>query len=134
MELCESYNNAVLAVERNNHGHTVLNVLKHQLCCPNLYEHRDYDAKRGIRSKLGWDTNVKSKPIMIDEIVRGIEDGHVTVWSRELLSECMTYVRNDRGGTGAESGCHDDRVMAMAIALQARKQPKYAIQDVAGRL
>ncbi len=128
-ELCDSYNNALLAVERNNHGHTVLNTLRHQLDYPNLYEHRDYDKKGAMTKKLGWDTNVKSKPIMIDELVRGIAERSVGLLSPEFVKECMSYVYNDRGGMAAETGCHDDRVMAMAIALQARKTQTFEITD-----
>ena len=127
--LCRQYNDARLAVERNNHGHSVLNVLRNQLNYPNLYEYRDYDSKGTLKTKRGWDTNVKSKPIMIDELASGIADEVIPVKSPELVKECMTYVYDDRGSTNAQPGCHDDRVMALAIALQARKAPAYEIKD-----
>ena len=128
-DICREYNDALLAVESNNHGHTVLNTLRHQINYHHLYEHRDYDARGLPRKKLGWHTNIKSKPIMIDELARGTAEGSVTIKSPELVKECMTYVYNDRGATGAEAGCHDDRVMAMAIALQARKSTNFRITD-----
>ena len=127
-ELCESYNNALLAVERNNHGHTVLHVLRNRLGYGYLYRYRDYDAKKDA-AKLGWDTNLKSKPIMIDDLGAAIREGLVAIRSRELVRECMTYVAGERGNTGADSGCHDDRVVAMAIALQARKTQAYIIRN-----
>jgi len=128
-KICKTYNSALLAVERNNHGHTVLNILRNQLNYPNLYEYRDYDSSGVLRKKLGWETNVKSKPIMIDELARGIAEKSVRIRSTELVKECMTYVYNGRGGMGAEAGCRDDRVMAMAIAIQARKSRIFAISD-----
>ena len=42
--------------------------------------------------------------------------------SRRLLGECRSFVRMHDGSTGARAGTHDDRVMAMAIALAARAE------------
>lgn len=132
-DLCSMYNDAVLAVERNNHGHAVLNVLANQLLYPALYEHRDYDAKGFLKAKPGWETNSKSKPIMIDELSKAICEGSVGIMSEELVKECMSYVYNDRGGMGAEPGCYDDRVMALAIAIQARKNREFLMADFRAR-
>jgi len=42
--------------------------------------------------------------------------------SRRLLAECRSFVRLSNGSSGAQAGAHDDRVMAMAIALAARAE------------
>jgi len=42
--------------------------------------------------------------------------------SRKLLAECRSFVRLANGSTGARSGTHDDRVMAMAIGLAVRAE------------
>jgi len=42
--------------------------------------------------------------------------------SRKLLAECRSFVRLANGSSGARPGTHDDRVMAMAIALGARAE------------
>jgi hypothetical protein len=42
--------------------------------------------------------------------------------SKKLLGECRSFVRLKNGGSGARSGTHDDRVMAMAIGLGARAE------------
>ena len=120
-ELALRYNNALLGVERNNHGHTVLNILKSRSGYNNLYHHREYNSTTRSR-KLGWDTNLRTKPIMIDELAQAISEGSLAINDPEFVRECLTYVYNDNGGTGAQNGCHDDRVIAMAIALQMRKQ------------
>jgi hypothetical protein len=41
--------------------------------------------------------------------------------SQRLLNELRTFVRFPDGGSGAAVGTHDDCVMAMAIALGARR-------------
>jgi len=120
-EVCGTYNNALLGVERNNHGHTVLNVLKNQLFYENLYHHRDYSGSSRGR-KLGWDTNLRTKPIMIDELVQAISEDVIKIHDPEFVSECLTYIYDKKGGTSAQPGSHDDRVIARAIALQMRKE------------
>jgi hypothetical protein len=42
--------------------------------------------------------------------------------SRKLLAECRSFVRQADGKTGARAGTHDDRVMAMALGLAARRE------------
>lgn len=120
-DLGRQYNNALMGVERNNHGHTVLNILKNRIGYGNLYHHREYNSTTRSR-KLGWDTNLRTKPIMIDELAQAISEGSLAINDPEFVRECLTYVYNDKGGTTAQNGCHDDRVIARAIALQMRKQ------------
>ena len=43
--------------------------------------------------------------------------------SRRLLNEFRTFVRHADGKSAAIGGAHDDCVMAMAIALGARREP-----------
>ena len=42
--------------------------------------------------------------------------------SPRLLDECRTFVRRADGNAGAADGAHDDCVMAMAIALEVRRE------------
>jgi len=120
-DLCREYNDAVLAVERNNHGHSVLNTLRNQLDYPHLYHYRSYD-RGGSRRILGWDTNSRSKPVMIDDLEAALREELIIVNDEAFVRECLTYVFNDKGSTGAQAGCRDDRVVARAIALQAAKE------------
>jgi len=123
-ELGRMYNTALVGVERNNHGHTVLVLLSQQHLYPNLYTHRDYNASGSTRARLGWETNAKTKPVMVDGLAEALAEGFLGVNDPELVKECLTYVYNERGGTGAQAGCRDDRVIAAAIAWQLRKAPR----------
>lgn len=113
------YNHALIGVEINNHGLTTVQRLRDI-----GYDHL-YRKEKGIderyeeyTSKLGWRTDVKSKPLMIDHLAEAIAKGKITDYDRIFINECMTYVTDERGKTNAQDGCHDDTVMSTAIAFQ----------------
>lgn len=110
------YNKALIAVESNNHGFTTLNILKRTYI--NLFEMEKYDENTDTTTKkLGWATNKKTKPLVIDNLAYMIREKLINSFDQSFINECMTYIREENGSTNAQSGCHDDLVMATAIAL-----------------
>ena len=99
----------LLAVERNNHGHSVLLELNEHIHYPNLYYHSD--------EKLGWLTDRVSRPIMIDAFIDGVENRTIELTDEETLKECLTLINNN-GKIEADTGKHDDCVMSSAIGVQ----------------
>lgn len=120
--LGHEYNTALVGIEKNNHGHSVLNTLSNTVHYPNIYRHRDYDVTAGTTMKLGYETTKKTKPILIQDLREAIHKGHMEVRSRTLLEECTTYVHlgDAKYGTKNEEDT-DDEIMATAIAIQIRK-------------
>lgn len=100
----------LVAVERNNHGHAVLLALYDVLNYPNLY-------KDPQDEKLGWKTNMISRPLMLDTLIEAIEEGQIILNSKHILYECLTLVDNG-ARIEAEDGENDDTIIATAIALQ----------------
>ena len=127
-EICAIYNNAYLGVERNNHGHTVLNVLKEDIDYPNLFCHTDLFQTTSSRQITGWLTNTKTKPIMIDELAHSIAEGSFIIHDPEFIRECLNYAYDDTGSTAAILGSNDDRVIARAIAIQVRKCQPFEVK------
>lgn len=113
------YNNALIGVEINNHGLTTVQRLR-DIGYDNLYrQERGKDERyEEYTSKLGWRTDIKTKPLMIDSLAEAINKGQITDFDRIFINECMTYVTDERGKTGAQDGCYDDTVMSTAIAYQ----------------
>jgi hypothetical protein len=112
-DLAREYNNALLVVERNNHGTGVL-ALAEQVCrYANIYRQQ---------GQAGWLTTSVSRPAAIARLNAALVDAPQCFNSRRLLAECRTFVRQKDGSTGAQAGAHDDRVMAMAVALSARAE------------
>lgn len=121
------YNAAVVGIERNNHGHAVLNTLINYDVYEYLYHHVSYNNTRGEEeSTPGFPTNKQTKPILISDLQEGIREEYLPINSIELVDELITYVNLGNGKMGAQEGCYDDRVMALSIALQVRK---YTVVD-----
>ncbi len=111
--LAKEYNDAVLVIERNNHGLAVLAFLT---------ETERYSAIYEQRGQAGWLTTAVSRPAMIERLGATLAMESRIFSSSRLLAECRTFVRQNDGRTGAASGVHDDCVMAMAMALQVRAE------------
>jgi phage terminase large subunit-like protein len=111
--LAREYNEALLVVERNNHGTAVIAYVETSEGYPRLY-------RQG--GETGWWTSSASKPEMLARLGSVLEHTPLRLRSRRLLAECRTFVAGDRGRTGAASGKHDDLVMAMAIAQAVRAE------------
>jgi len=111
--LAREYNGAWLVVERNNHGTGVL-ALAETAC--------KYERIYRQGGQAGWLTTSVSRPAAIGRLDAALVEEPEIFQSRRLLAECRSFVRLPNGSTGAQAGTHDDRVMAMAIALGARAE------------
>lgn len=112
------YNEAYLGIESNNHGLTTIkSVLRKEYW--NIYYQKSYDKiDEKITKKIGWNTNRRTKPIMINTLAEYIREMWLGIKWDTLISECFTYIIEEDGSTNAQAGSHDDTVMATAIALQ----------------
>lgn len=113
------YNYALIGVEVNNHGLTTVQKLRDTFYT-NLYKReRGYDEDfEEPTSNLGWKTDVRTKRLAIDGLIKLIREGIVEDQDIVFVEEAFAYVRDDRGRMNAEEGEHDDTVMAKAIAYQ----------------
>ena len=118
VKLAKYYNDAYIGVENNNHGLTTLKAIQRKDYY-NIYFSKTYDQITDkLTQKIGWSTNAKTKPLMIDKLAEFIREGYIGIKSKLILRELLTYVIDDKGQTNAQDGCHDDTVMALAIWLQ----------------
>lgn len=112
------YNEAYIGCESNNHGSTTIRSMLNEDYY-NLYYSKLYDRINDeMTKKVGWLTNQKTKPIAIDKLAEFIREFLIAIPSIEIIKELYTYVIDEKGRTNAQAGCHDDCVMALAIALQ----------------
>lgn len=112
--LGREYNTALVAVERNNHGHAVLQALEREQKYPNIFEDED--------GRLGWQTNQVSRPQMLDDLEAGIRS---KLWSSPdltTIAQLRVFVVIN-GKPQAAKGEHDDIVISEAIAWAIRQRP-----------
>lgn len=125
MRLGRQYNDALLAVERNNHGHTVLQTIL-QSSYPNIYRHRDYhESLTPVLDQPGWVTSGLTRPIMIDTFGTALKSGDFITYSKNLLNEASSFIYVSQTGKQdkpqAAPGQTDDELMAAMIALAVRQ-------------
>lgn len=107
-----------IGVERNTGQATISRLL--DLNYASLYRHTDItDDNQPESTKVGWPTNVSTRPMMLDDLALAIRQGVVKISDKQTLKEMLSFIRNAKTGKPeAEVGTHDDLVMALAIAWQ----------------
>lgn len=111
------YNTAKIIVESNNHGILTCTRLGKDYAYPNFYTETQYDKLTDRETvKLGFQTNVKTKPLIIDQLRASMRQNEVELNDKVTIRELMTYVVNENGAMEAEQGCHDDCVISLALA------------------
>ena len=108
------YGSCLAGVERNNHGFATLTVLKEQYF--NIY--------RDENDKLGWHTNLASKPKMMHDLRTAVHEGLIYVSDANLKQEIVGFPSVDLNTQNVdeedETVGHYDRTIALAIAWQLR--------------
>jgi hypothetical protein len=104
---------ALIVVERNNHGAAVLAYL----------DAVERYARVWAQGEVaGWLTTAGNKPAMVGRLGALLVESPWIFSSKRLLAECRTFVSHAGGRTGAANGTHDDCLMAMAIAQAVRAE------------
>lgn len=138
------FNDALLAIERNNHGHTVLLALTSGLAHErwagkrepyrNLY-HAKNDLTPGRRedARPGWESNVRTKPLAVDALDRMMREDAVAFRNELFLTvEALIFSYEEKGvAMGAPAGKNDDSVSSRYIAAYLLAQPDHAAQALA---
>ena len=111
--LAREYNSAMLVIERNNHGTGILALASTSCCYPRIYAQNN---------QPGWLTTSVTRPAVLARLAAALLEQPTCFASPQLLAECRSFVRLPNGSAGARPGTHDDRVIAMAIALAVRAE------------
>lgn len=116
------YNNALMAVEINNHGLTTITILRQKIY-PSLYFRPSgfESISAGTTDRIGWKTTKVTRPLLIDELAQAMREGSLTIHSKKILDEMSVLVYNDNNDMVPQPGFHDDTIFSSGIALQAFK-------------
>lgn len=125
------YNSAFVAIEMNGPGYATNLRLQKRLFYPAIYLRTTYDAvTRAYTSKVGWNTNAKTKQIMVSDLRQAVDTDLIVFNDAPTLEEMGYYQMEDDGKYGAAAGFHDDLVMSLALAIQMADQQGYSRPSV----
>lgn len=115
------YNTALIGVETNYS--TYPEMVLEELGYPRLYVRERYDnyLKKTVDA-FGFDTNTATRPVLIDTLKDVAKDSLDTITDFDTLGEMLTFVYDDKFKAAADTGEHDDLVMALGIAHRIRHQ------------
>ena len=123
VRMARRYSDALLGVERENHGHAVIQAVEdlgygrpHTKGGP-LYYH---PIGSGSGARPGWSTNAVTRPLLLDGLAEWVAAGAPGLRDRQLLDEMGSFGRQATGKYEADSGAHDDTIMKWGIAWQLR--------------
>ena len=117
--VCEWYNDGMAVPEvGRGPGLTTLSELKNIYW--NIYQWQFLDRYKHFQSvKLGWETNISTKPIICTYASACLNADILEIYSEDLVEEMLSFVRNTNGSAEADYNCHDDLVMAYIIGVFA---------------
>lgn len=114
------YNNAQCAIEKNGAGIGSLEALLNAGYSAGLLYHRPTspDQDPVVRSdKVGWSTDEVSRQQLLSALDEAIRMESIFVHDPCTQQELLTFCINAKGKAEAQRGCHDDTVMALALAV-----------------
>ena len=123
--LAQHYNKGLITVEKASGGHSAIEKLRYEYKYMNMTKYQSYDELNRVQWNVGFDTNNKSKSLIINDFVELFSKGQLKINSRRLLAEMKVFNINDNGSMGASGSNHDDSVMATAFAIVSMKNRFY---------
>jgi len=126
----------IIAFERNNGGGFEMDRLSRL----NRYgNYRIYTMKSlsptGVledTGKLGFDTNMATRPKMLQDLKDAIEGRMVHLYHKQTVNEMFSFIISKTGKPEAEKGAHDDLMMALAGAWQLYQTEKPLLEQGGG--
>jgi len=116
------FNEALMAVETfpSAHGVTAVNEAM-RLGYKAIYLRKTTGSVvRETTKMLGFHTSVRTKPMIIDRIKKGLEDQSSYIFDEGLLQELRTRSENAKGEMDGPG--HDDMIVAYGISLLVRDE------------
>lgn len=115
------YKNALIGIESNFDTFPIKELQR--LGYTKQYVREKEDTFTGsIVKAYGFKTDRITRPLILSELQAIINDHVELMNDKDTLEEMLVFVRNEKGRPEAQQGCHDDLVIALAIAYHIRTQ------------
>jgi hypothetical protein len=86
-----------------------------------IYERETYSTRENkYTNKLGWNTSMSSKALLIEHAKTLFDRSFLKVRDKMIIDELLQFEYTNiaaKKGAGAKTGAHDDRVMALLLAV-----------------
>ena len=125
-QIGREFGNAMLVVENNNIGFSVLTKLM-EYEYPNVYHSikstheyiEQHQAELRNSAVPGFTTSMKTRPLIVAKLEEFIRNKLIKIYSSRTTNEMKTFIWRN-GKPQAMKGYHDDLIMALAIACWVR--------------
>ena len=125
--LATYYNTALVGIETNFSTYPQLEL--ERLGYNKFYIREVEDTiKDKVKKSFGFKTTTLTRPIILGELKRIVKENIDKINDKDTLEEMLVFVKNDKGREEAQSGYHDDLVMALAIVYYIRNQQKTNVE------
>lgn len=126
--LGKHYNNALIGIETNFDTYPIKEL--ERLGYKNMFIREKEDTYTGKHEKaFGFRTDRITRPLILSMLQSIVNDNIELINDKETLEEMLVFVRNEKGRPEAQEGCHDDLVMALAIAYYIRPQQDMKVKQ-----
>ena len=113
---------AEVAVEYKGPGITTGDAM-FEMDYPTLYRGRHKDRfQNQLRAFVHWDTNTKTRDLIIAETNSGLLADNIIIHSRDLIDEMYDFGSLDSGVRFEGQGNHDDGILAFMICLYCARE------------
>ncbi len=131
----DQFGECYIAPEKNNHGHATIGRLKQIYPKRKIHKTQMKETKidtYGDAIEYGWHTNALTKPKMLFDLAKAIDNGMLQLNCADLIAEVRSYTRNDLMDAEVDPRLttrHFDLLVACAIAFQMKDFVDVAEQD-----
>ena len=123
------YGNALISIEANFDSYPIRELQR--LGYSNQYVREQLDTYTGKTDKrFGFRTTTLTRPTIISNLIQIVREHTETINDKDTLEELLTIIRNEKGRIEAPEGGHDDQMMGLAIAHEARSQVSFAQEQI----
>ena len=112
---------ALIAIEANFSTHPIKEL--ERIGYKNQYVREKVDEFSGKKEKrFGFKTTPITRPYILARLVEIVRDHCDLINDEDTLRELLTIIKNEKNKIEAPQGKHDDQMMGLAIAYEARNQ------------
>lgn len=123
------YSDALIAIEANFDSYPIRELQR--LGYNNQYVREQPDTYTGkMEKRFGFKTTSLTRPTIISNLIQIVREHTETLNDKDTLEELLTIIRNEKGRIEAPEGGHDDQMMGLAIAHEAKSQVSFVQEAI----